>query len=561
MFARRHCPSLLLSMRQLWLYYRPMKKVRLLACAIASALLFALGLPNEAFLYGFPALGYVCLVPLYFAMLEVPSYGFAALMAGIYGATHHGVSSYWLFFFHDFAFWTLGSTIIAYAVVYAVYGLYLAFFLKKAGPYRPLAFALFWTVLEFAKSVGFLGYPWGLLPYTQSEVLPLLQIADMTGIYGISFVLAFANAAVAELFFRFSPGRIRRHSLPFLLQPSPPLRRETYRTALAAVLVLAIVAGYGCLRLAFPAKETGSFTAALVQQNMDPWSSNESDGIKKNMDLARGAVASFGGKPDIILFSESSLSRPYREMRAWYERNPRQDPFIPFMKEMDSYLFTGSPIVLNWEKGEATNSVILLSPSGEQLDDYAKVHPVPFAEAIPFWEWKPFRDFMQNVVGLQSGWVMGKTYTIFRLPVGSETYRFGAPICFEDAFPDVCRNFVLAGADLLVNLTNDSWSKTESSETQHFAAARFRAIEFRKALVRSTNGGVTCVIGAEGKVRDQLPLFRAAAKVVQVPIYRDSEATVYLRFGDWFAYGCILLFASAFFILWWKDAAKRRRSR
>jgi apolipoprotein N-acyltransferase len=536
---------------------RRMKKGVLLAQAAASALLFALGLPNELFPYGLPVLGYVALIPLYFALGDAPSYGFAAVTAGLYGALHHGLSSYWLYFFHGFAFWTLGSTVIAYFIVYAVWGLYLGYFVKKSGVWRPLAFAVFWAVFEYAKSTGFLGYPWGLLSYTQTRALPLLQIADMTGVYGITFFLAFANGALAELLLRHGgPVLAPRNDIP---RPRALALPFALREAAAALLLVAVVAAYGWWRLAAPARQTGSITAEIVQQNADPWNMDEAEGVLKNIRLARAGLEASGRKPDIILFSESSLEVPFLIDQPWYERNPASDPFLPFVRQTGSYFLTGSPVILDPVKLEATNSVILISPEGRQVGEYAKVHPVPFAEAIPFWEIKPFREFIQKVVGLDSGWTMGTEFRNFSLPVGAKTYRFGAPICFEDAFPDVCRQFALKGADLFINLTNDSWSMTGSSEIQHFAAARFRAIEFRKTLVRSTNGGVSCVVEATGRARDELPLFKDASEVVDLPVYGGNPPTLYLLWGDWFAYSCMLLFAAWFLILWVGESGSRRR--
>ena len=150
---------------------------------------------------------------------------------------------------------------------------------------------------------------------------------------------------------------------------------------------------------------------------------------------------------------------------------------------------------------------------------------------------------------------MGTEFVVFDLPDKGMNLRFGAPICFEDAFPDVCRNFSLKGADILINLTNISWSKTDSAEIQHWAAARFRAIEARKTLVRSTNGGVSCVVDPFGRVLDSLPLFEAKAKFVEVPVYRDASPTVYMSWGDWFARSALLLSAVLSIILMIEEAA------
>ena len=397
-----------------------MKMPRLLGGAAASAFLLALGLPNEAFLYGQPVLGAVALIPLYLVLLEAPSWKATFLAAGCFGALAHGFSSYWLFFFHGFAFWTLGTTTIAYFFVYGVYGLYLSLFLKGAGKLRPLAFALGWIVLEYAKSTGFLGYPWGLLAYTQTKVLPMLQLADLCGVYGPSLILALLNGALAETYWALRAGKA-----------GPPRASALgLRPALVslglALLLLGANLGYGAWRLAEARPERARLQALLVQQNLDPWEAGEEEGLGLNIDLARAELARTGKRPDIILFSESTLYRPYEDFPSWYASHPRDRALIPFIKESGAWLFTGAPIVVDREKEEISNSVILIDPQGRQTGDYAKVHPVPFAESIPFWDFPPFRHFIQNVVGLESGWTMGKDFSVFTLPQTSGSPRGGA---------------------------------------------------------------------------------------------------------------------------------------
>ncbi len=563
-----------------------MKRQTIVIRAFVAAALFALGLPNEFFHYGFPALGYVALVPLYGALGAAPSYGMAALAAGLYGALHHALSSYWLYFFKDFALWTIGATTLAYFIVYAVLGLYLAFFLKKAESVRPFAFALLWASFEYLKSSGFLGYPWGLIPYTQTRVLALLQIADTTGVYGLSFFLALVNATLAELLADHTrrglcaisllecrpdrgegqgsggthrPRLSARHRLRAALLPPKAFAPGLQKAYILFTAVLALlIVGYGAYRLAIPPRPEAELDALLVQQNVDPWIEGEEAALEANILLARSALTDTHKPPELIVFSESSLKRPFAEFRRWFSAKPEKAPLIPFIKETGAYLLTGAPVVLDWESLAMTNSVILIDPEAHLVADYAKTHPVPFAEAIPFWEYEAFRRFMQEKVGLDAGWTMGSEHTVFELPTQNGTLRFGSPICFEDAFPDVCAVFVRRGADLLINLTNDSWSRTVSAEIQHFAAARFRAIEFRRSLVRSTNGGLTCVVDARGAVIDELPLFTGAALRTTVPIYRGTT-TVYLRFGDWFALLCLLLSGLGALILIAKDLRERRR--
>ena len=132
---------------------------------------------------------------------------------------------------------------------------------------------------------------------------------------------------------------------------------------------------------------------------------------------------------------------------------------------------------------------------------------------------------------------MGSRYTIFEVPLhAGGDMSFGVPICFEDAFSYLCRGFILRGADLLINITNDSWSKTWSSEIQHFAVARFRAVENRRVLVRSTNSGVTAEVGPWGEIRAKLPLFERLYAQVEVPLYHERNLSPYTRFGDYFPF-------------------------
>jgi len=538
---------------------------RSLLLALSSAVLMTLAVPNEIMKFGLPPLGFLGLVPLYIAIAGLSSPKAAALVTGVFGALQHAMTSFWLWFFNDFRFWTLGTTTLGYFVVYAVLGLYLWLVLARGGRARPFLFALLWVAFEYQKSIGFLGYPWGLAPYSLTLCLPLLQVADITGLYGITAFLALSNAAIAEACI--GPwARGSEAPAPSIRSPRTsrlvglPSRYRVGYIAAAAFLTLAAL-GYGLYRMAVPIPQKGSFGAVLVQTNTDPWVDEEEKALGITIRLANAALGSAPRRPDVVLFSETLLRRPYREFRSYYSRHPVSDPLVPFIKESGAWLLTGAPVILDWDTYEGTNSAILIDPEARLVDSYAKLHPVPFAEAIPFWDVPVFKKFIQEVVGLESGWIMGTEHKLFELPTSGGTFSFGAPICFEDAFPDVCRPFYLRGADLLMNLTNISWSKTESAEIQHWAAARLRAIESRKTLVRSTNGGLSCVVGPYGQNLASLPLFEATAEYVEVPVFDQGWQTPYVLFGDWFAIGDLLLFGIIAVILMIREAmpALRRR--
>ena len=520
-----------------------------------SAFLCAVAIPNEVFLEGFWPLGFICLAPFFLALRGAPSPRRAALSGAVFGAASHALTSYWLFFYKGFAFWTLGTTTIAYGIVFAAVGLYGSSLVRGTpAAYRPAVLAVGWAALEYLKSVGFLGYPWGLVPYSLTAAPIFLQVADTTGVYGLSFLLAYASATLAEACRMPGAAETQPHA------PATDSGRRSpsaeARNAAFAAFLLALTLGYGALALSTDIPRKASIRATLVQQNTDPWVAGEQVALESNIRLASEALeqnAATGGAPiDLIVFSETSLQRPFDEYRPWFATHPAAEPLLAFLKRSGTQLLTGAPVILNWERWEAMNSVILLSSDGRTLERYGKMHPVPFAEAIPLIEYEWFRTFLRDVVGLEGGWVMGKRMTLFPIVPrsgGGLTLRYSTPICFEDAFADLCRRYFLEGADLLINLTNDSWSRKESAQIQHWAIARLRSIENRRTLVRSTNAGVSCVVDAWGRVIYDLPQFEARAITVDIPVYAPKRPTVYTVHGDWFAKGCVAVLAVVFFAM------------
>ena len=173
-----------------------------------------------------------------------------------------------------------------------------------------------------------------------------------------------------------------------------------------------------------------------------------------------------------------------------------------------------------------------------------KIHLVPFAEYVPLMDKAWFRKIMDTLVGFSTGWSQWQTFSVYTIPLKTgETLNFSVPICFEDAFPDICRNFYNLGAEVLLSISNDSWSNLKSAEYQHFVIAGFRAIELRTTLVRTTNSGYSGAVDARGRIIADLPLFEEAEKVVSIPVY-EHKPTTYAVFGDWIIILFILLFAA-----------------
>ncbi|MDR1429322.1 MAG: apolipoprotein N-acyltransferase [Spirochaetaceae bacterium] len=548
---------------------------------IFSAFLMALALPNELFPLGNPLCGFFALCPYFLSLSRSRSYGEAAFQGLLFGLCSHGLSSYWLAYFGEFAFWTLGASCLAYGAFHA----FLACFLRRAClpfpglpfpgfPFsglpprisRPLALALAWTAWEWAKSTGFLGYPWGLLPYTVNNYPLMIQSADLTGPWGLSFLLALSSSLCAELIMT-EPFRKKGRKFPRNLWnlrellyngsgnghgngpgnghgngPGPLVR--FWCVLFAGNLV------YGAYHLARPVPVQEKVPLLLVQHNADAWNGSELGALSEAMRLSNEGYAYAKttaplSAPLMIVWSETLLARPFEEYRGFFLKNPRELPLLPFLQEKNVYLLTGAPLVHDWEHYTAFNGAILISGGGALAASYAKQHLVPFAEAVPFGDKPWMASFMRDIVGFESGWEAGKESTVMELPLGEgKTLRFGTPICFEDAFGKLCGDFFRNGADILINLTNDSWSRQVSAETQHLAAARFRTVENRRVLVRSTNSGQSAVISAEGRILASLPCFEAAYLAVEVPVQIPRQATVYSVLGDWFPLCCGILFCA-----------------
>jgi apolipoprotein N-acyltransferase len=340
----------------------------------------------------------------------------------------------------------------------------------------------------------------------------------------------YVQAFVAEFILSRSRGTV-----------SLTLRQFASHGAFILLLIMA-TALYGVVRLSDDEPPDLTIRVALVQQNSDSWAfGNEEETLTTLIRLSRTALADTN--PDLLIWSETSLRLPYENYAdTWYERVPSDASFRDFLRESPAPLLTGSPYLPSERDGVAWNAALMLQPDGTVSDVYGKRQLVPFAESVPFWEWELVRRFYREVIGIQAVWEPGDRITVFELPTATAGPVYAAtPICFEDAFAGVVRDFHRAGAEVLLNLTNNAWSRTDSAQTQHFTAARFRSIETRLPLVRSTNAGLTSVVDRHGRLRTSLPMFEEGVLVADVDIFRGRALTVYSTVGDVFAISMLMI--------------------
>lgn len=498
---------------------------------IFSAILLPLGLPNPIFSYGHPLIGIFSLVPLYIALRKCNSYRNASFSGILFGAVSTLTGSFWLAFFRDFAFWTIGGAVAGYMIYNALLFPFLYRSLKARLPFRAIWFTMIWTAYELLKSTGFLAYPWGLAAYSWNEVIPMIQLASITGVYGISFLLVLLNSSIAEWILR--PRAAEQTQLQEL-------------TAFLAVLFSAALL-FGTVRIARIPEPDTRLDMLLVQNNGDSWEPGAF--LNELTDLQNLTIQGLQLRdtdPDLIVWSETVLRYAIPESLSFYTRNPSEYPFTSFLEDLPSDLLTGAPFAIDAAQGDFVNAAILLDRNAIVRQVYGKQQLVPFAETIPFFEYPAVRDFFINVVGLRSMWLSGKENRLFEISdAEGRILSYATPICFEDAFSGITRDMARDGADFFINITNNSWSQTDSAQTQHLAAARFRSIETGRTLIRATNSGYTSIVDPWGRVTDSLPMFEQAVMRSDAAIYLPRRESIFMLTGELFAMLCFVISIAA----------------
>ena len=474
------------------------------AAALVSALLATLALP--AFNLGF--LAWIALVPLLCALRRRGSPG-GACAGAIFGFAFGVGTLYWISEFpamNAVRFLALG---VLFSLYYAAFGaLYAVASRRFAASMIFLAPAL-WVALEYARaSAGFLAFPWNLLGHSQYQELPIVQIADLTGAYGLSFLIVMVNEAVSRIR---EPGWAPR--------------------AATAVTLLILVLSYGWHRLASEDPSPGRVRVALVQANVAARNGMSRDEQVRHLAaysrLTRRAAEE---KPALIVWPSSSLPGPisYWMIRLYVSDVARR---------------AGAPLIVGGAGGDKlapgsegrlpfSNSQFLLSPEGALEGQYDKIHLTPFTEQVPL---QGIVRWPSWITAAERGFVPGEAYTLFEV-AGA---RFGTPICWENAFPDLFRRFVLRGADFMVSVTNENAFGATSGPYQTLAMNVFRAVENRVAVARAATTGVSAFIDTRGRVVSRVrdpagaDLYVAGVLVWDVPLSR--EKTFYTRYGDRFA--------------------------
>ncbi|MFW6362210.1 MAG: apolipoprotein N-acyltransferase [Spirochaeta sp.] len=522
----------------------------------AAAALFALSFPSIVYDSGFSPLAYIALVP-FFAAVNRVRWWSSWIWGAFFGFLSYALLNYWLANFHPLA-------IFIVPVIYAGYFLVLVPCLHLARKAFPrwgfLMQAVLWIAYEYLRTRGFLGYSYGIIGYSQYQLPALVRISSLTGIWGVSLLVIFPSILIGWVISNWLDSE--KTSPAALLHQ---LKSVRIPAAIYAVTVIAGI-GYGVSQHV-DLGDVPAVRMALVQQNIDPWEGG-ARAYRRSLDiLIRESDAALEQHPDIdmVVWSETSFVPSidfHKRTRTNLESWQLVDRLLQYLEGQDVPFVIGNGDrqqrrSLSGQSTLLDYNAVLLFESGEISETYRKTHLVPFTEHFPYERQFPWlhRLLVENETTF---WEHGSDFTVFE----SAGIQFSTPVCFEDTFGYLTRRFVREGAEVLVNLTNDSWAKSTASAMQHMGMAVFRAAETRRSMVRSTNGGITTLIDPNGRIVDMLPPFIEGHLVVDVPVYTETD-TLYTAFGDWLGYlltgaaAILLIVAMLHIILQLTDIPKR----
>lgn len=388
-----------------------------------------------------------------------------------------------------------------------------------------------WVGIEMTIARMLTGFPWNFLGISQFRMLPLIQVASITGVYGVSFVMAWFACSV------FSAGMIltrQYNSRAWLLEIAAPL---------AVVFGLLI---FGLMEIRGIVQPARTVKVALVQPSIPQtliW--DRSENSNRFQELVRLSELALKTKPQILIWPEAALPTMLR-----YDTNT-SDAVLNLVTNNRVWAIVGSDDAILGEAKSVNeeppviyfNSAFAVSPDGALLTGYRKRRLVIFGEWIPFYKYLPFLKYLSPAG--ENPFSPGQKPMPFKLP--DLDVITSVLICFEDTFPHLGREYVSEETDFLLNITNNGWFGESAAQWQHAAAAIFRAVENRITLVRCANNGLTCWVDRAGGLHDVFydnsrNIYGPGFKTASIPVLGKNEKralTFYTRHGDVFGWLCV----------------------
>lgn len=500
---------------------------RALLSAIASGVLIALSFPTV----GLSFLAWIALIPLLTA-LEGTTPRAAFRLGFVCGLTAYAIILYWLnivIIRYGHLPWAVSIPLYLMLVAWLALFYGLAALIARFGEFNSVKSALTlpvaWVAFDFMRSFLLTGFPWAMLGHSQYRTLPLIQIADITGVHGVTLLIVLANVVLYRVLRALSGSEV----------PYP------VKSALILVVLFIATIVYGFNQLNKPESHSvPPIRVALIQGNIDQdvkWSrAFQAKTVDIYDRLSREAAK---GGIDLVIWPESAVPFFFQDEPVYAER------IRSLARELNATLLIGSPAhELRNGKSTFLNSAFVIAPNGETVGRSDKMHLVPFGEFVPLGRFFPF--ISKLVVGI-GDFSPGERIT----PLDAGTTETGTLICYEGIFPELAREYVRAGARILVNITNDAWFGRSSAPYQHLSIAAFRTVETRTPMLRAANTGVTAIIDQNGHIRTMTGLFMEEYRTGE--IRPGSADSLYLKIGDTPAWLCVLLTAGIAGLAWFRQ--------
>jgi apolipoprotein N-acyltransferase len=389
--------------------------------------------------------------------------------------------------------------------------------------------AAVWVALEMLIARFLSGFPWDLLGVSQYRLVPLIQIASVTGVYGLSFLVVWFSLSLV--------------SAAVMVVRRPSGRSVWVAEVFIPTLVVALLFNLGFRQLRPQPHPGRTLKLTLIQPSIPQsliWDSNADD--QRFGDLVRLSEQALSNRTDILVWPEAAVPRMLR-----YDTNTF-DAITGLARRYHVWMIVGSDDA-EQRRGSADpneadfyNSSFLISPEGKLAERYIKRNLVIFGEYIPLHNWLPFLKYFTPI---QGGFTSGNRPGRFALP--DLHAKCVVLICFEDIFPELARRDLEPDTDFLLNLTNDGWFGEGAAQSQQAATAIFRAVENRVPLVRCANNGLTCWVDAQGRLRetfcdDRRTIYGPGFITIEIPALAPGQtrpSTFYSRHGDWFGWICV----------------------
>jgi apolipoprotein N-acyltransferase len=401
--------------------------------------------------------------------------------------------------------------VIYLSLYWGAFAFFVSYVREKGAWITLLALPALWVGLEYLRSLLLSGFPWALVGYSQYVNTPVVQIADITGVYGVSFLLIVCNTLIFLWIVRWRERK-----------------RVPLQGTIFTMILLAVVGAYGFWKINTALTTDKKLTIGVAQGNIEQDVKWDKEFQKETLEIYRKlSVELRRASPHLVIWPETAVPA-YFPSGTGLDRTVLAIPY-----QLNTYLLFGSLSSRKQdEEIQVYNSAYFISPRPRIVSRYDKMHLVPFGEYVPL---SSFFPFFNSLVGI-GNIAPGEEVVIFQLPRG----KFGTLICFEVIFPELCRKFVRNGADFMVTITNDAWFGRTSAPYQHLAQATFRSIENRIWLVRAANTGISAFVDPWGRIKTASGLFTREVLTGEINL-RGSKITFYAQYGDAFAIFCSLL--------------------